>query len=97
MATVLNNIGSAWHDLGDPRKAIKYYEQTLSIDTEVYGERHPDAATDLDNIGKAWYALGDRKRAKTYLQQAYSIFQEVYGDKHPSTRNAKELLDALNE
>jgi len=97
VATVLNNIGSAWHGHGDPRKAIKYYEQALSIDTEVYGERHPDAATDLDNIGKAWYALGDRKRAKTYLQQAYSIFQEVYGDKHPSTRNAKELLDALNE
>jgi tetratricopeptide (TPR) repeat protein len=97
VATYLNNIGTAWDALGDQRKAIKYYEQALSIDTAVYGERHPAVATRLNNIGTAWDDLGDSRRANTCIQQAYSIFREFYGDEHPSTRNAKELLDALNE
>ncbi|MEA3324551.1 MAG: tetratricopeptide repeat protein, partial [Euryarchaeota archaeon] len=95
LATTLNNIGTAWYDLGEHKKAIEYYERALSIDREVYGERHPAVAIDLNNIGSAWYAIGDRKRLKTYIQQAYSIFQEVYGDEHPNTRNVKRVLGCL--
>ena len=95
MATDLNNLGGAWDALGDSKKAIDYYEQALSIDKEVYGERHPAVARDLNNLGLAWNNLGDSKKAIKYIQQAYKIFQEIYGDEHPHTRIAKESLDIL--
>ena len=95
MATMLNNLGLAWNDLGETKKAIEYYEQALSIHKEVYGERHPDVATDLNNLGGAWSDLGDVRKAIEHLQRAYEIFREFYGDEHPHTKNAKAWLDSL--
>jgi tetratricopeptide (TPR) repeat protein len=97
MATRLNNIGSAWNALGEPKKALEYYEQALSIDKEVYGDRHPNVATTLNNIGLVWDALGDSQRAKGYFQQAYSIFREFYGDEHPDTLIVKEWRNSLKD
>jgi tetratricopeptide (TPR) repeat protein len=44
-------LGWISDDMGSARQAIDYYEQALSIDKEVYGERHPTVAIDLSNIG----------------------------------------------
>jgi tetratricopeptide (TPR) repeat protein len=56
--------------LGEYRKAIKYYEQALSIGKEVYGERHPVVATTLNNLGQAWANLGEYEKAIEYIQKA---------------------------
>jgi len=45
----LNNLGGAWDSLGDPKKAIVYYEKALEIDKEVYGEKHLSVARNLNN------------------------------------------------
>ena len=76
-------FGWIHHDMGDARQAISYYEQALSIDTAVYGDRHPTVATVLNNIGLAWDALGEAKKAIGYYEQALSIDKAVYGDRHP--------------
>ncbi|PXF53672.1 MAG: hypothetical protein C4B56_02030 [Candidatus Methanophagaceae archaeon] len=77
-------LGWIHHDMGDARQAISYYEQALSIDKAVYGDRHPTVAAMLNNIGGAWYALGNAKKAITYYEQALSIDKAVYGDRHPT-------------
>ena len=41
VAIDLNNLGSAWDDLGDAKKAITYYERALAIDEKTYGKDHP--------------------------------------------------------
>jgi hypothetical protein len=38
VAIPLNNLGEAWRISGEPRKAIEYNEQALTILKEVYGE-----------------------------------------------------------
>jgi len=93
---LLFELGYLYSDTGKSKKAIEYYEQALSIDKEVYGERHPNVATYLNNIGLAWKALGDAKKAMQYYEQAYDIFRDTLGDEHPHTRDVKQCLDDLN-
>ncbi len=83
--------------IGEHKKAIEYYEQALTIGKELYGNRHPDVATNLNNISMAWHALGDRKHAKTCFQQAYSTLREFYGDEHPHTITTKKWLERLRK
>ncbi|MGB7001691.1 MAG: tetratricopeptide repeat protein [Halobacteriota archaeon] len=94
-------LGWVYFDVGDALQAIEYYEQALSIDKEVYGERHPNVATTLNNIGMAWYALGEQKKALGYYEQALGIDKEVYGDRHPKVairlNNIGSAWNALGE
>ncbi len=103
----------AWlsKDFGDAKKAKEYYEQILSIDKELYGERDPNVATVLSNIGGVWNDLGDAKKAKEYYEQALSINKQVYGERHSSVAidlsnlglalrdlgDAKEALDYFEQ
>ena len=83
LSRFLFEFGKILRDFGDPRKAVNYFEQALSIDREVYGERHPRVAIDLNDLGLAWKSLGDSKKAIDYYEQALSIDREVYGERHP--------------
>ena len=77
-------LGWLYYDTGDALQAIEHSKQALSIDKEVYGERHPNVARDLNNIGVACVALGEPKKALEYYEQALSIDKEVYGERHPN-------------
>ncbi len=76
VAIRLSNIGGAWNALGDSKKAITFYEQALSIDKEVYGERHPKVAIRLSNIGGAWDALGDSKRRLRFTSKLFPLIKK---------------------
>jgi tetratricopeptide (TPR) repeat protein len=97
----MNELGWIYADMGNARQALEYYEQALSIDKEVYGDRHPNVAAYLNNIGEAWRVLGEPKKAIGYYEQALSIDKEVYGDRHPNVatmlNNIGLAWDALGE
>jgi tetratricopeptide (TPR) repeat protein len=77
-AAALNNIGGAWSDLGDKRKALAFYEQALPV-FQAMGDRGGEARA-LNNIGGAWDALGDKRKALAFYEQALPVFQAV-GDR----------------
>jgi len=92
---LLNNLGLAWADLGDNKKAIEYYSGALKIDLAVFGDKHPNVAINYNNLGSAWAALGDNKKAIEYFSKAFEIFLEVFGHDHPSTTTVKRNIDSL--
>ena len=54
-------------------KALEYYQQTLSIQKQVYGDSHPDLALSYNNISKIYYRLGDFNQALVYNLSALGI------------------------
>lgn len=43
-ATVVNNIGAVYDDLGEPQRALDNYQQALEL-YRAFGDRHGEATT----------------------------------------------------
>ena len=74
----LGNLGLAYADLGEVRRAIEYYEQQLVITREL-GDRRGEGNA-LGNLGIAHYRLGEVRRAIECYEQALEIAGEI-GDR----------------
>ncbi|MBN1513069.1 MAG: tetratricopeptide repeat protein [Phycisphaerae bacterium] len=74
----LGNLGTAYTDLGEVRRAIEFHEQQLVIVREI-GDRRGEGA-DLGNLGLAHAALGGVRRAIEFHEQALVIDREI-GDR----------------
>jgi len=59
--TNLGNLGLAYADLGEARRAIDYYKQHLVIAREI-GDRGGEGNA-LGNLGRAYAALGNARKA----------------------------------
>jgi tetratricopeptide (TPR) repeat protein len=75
----LGNLGNAYADLGETRRAIEYYEQQLSIAHEIQDRRSEGAA--LGNLGLAYAALREPYRAIKFYEQRLVIADKI-GDQH---------------
>lgn len=74
----LGNLGNAYIDLGDARKAIECYEQHRDIAREI-GDRRGEGNA-LGNLGLAYAALGDARHAIEYQEQAL-VIDRALGDR----------------
>lgn len=50
VAAMLNNLGLAWHSLGDSKKAVEYTQQAYTIYQEIFGDQHPKTKLTKDNL-----------------------------------------------
>jgi len=71
----LANLGVAYENLGETRKAIDYYELALAIVREIGDKRVEGNA--LGNLGDAYVTLGDTRKAIDYCEQALAIAREI--------------------
>ena len=76
--TALGNLGAAYADLGETRRAIELYEQQLVIVREI-GDRRGEG-TALGNLGTAYADLGETRRAIELYEQRLVIAREI-GDR----------------
>lgn len=72
---VLGNLGNAYSHLGEPRKAIEYYEQALKISREI-GDRRGEGNR-LGNLGLAYSHLGEPRKAIEFLKQSLAIGKAI--------------------
>ncbi|MBF0556254.1 MAG: tetratricopeptide repeat protein [Nitrospirae bacterium] len=81
--------------MGESKKALEYYEKALKIDLNVYGENHPNVATEYNNMGNAWDIIGESKKALEYYEKALEILQKFYDDNHPRVRKIKNNINSI--
>ncbi|HJR05737.1 MAG TPA: tetratricopeptide repeat protein [Pyrinomonadaceae bacterium] len=74
----LGNLGYAYDDLGEYRRAINFYEQILSIARESGNRLHEGTA--LGNLGVSYQNLGESRRAIEFYEQQLPITRET-GDR----------------
>jgi tetratricopeptide (TPR) repeat protein len=84
-ASVLNNIAYIFDLKGEPNKAIGYYEESLSLQTN-----EKDKATTYNNIAVIYYNKGDYQKAVEYYQKAIEI-DEKYGNYHGVSQDKLNL------
>jgi tetratricopeptide (TPR) repeat protein len=78
----LTNLGNAWFDLGETRKACTYYEMALKIDKEI-GDQHGEGI-DLGNLGNAWNILGEPRKAIKFFKRALAKARKTSDQKSKS-------------
>ncbi|XP_078575669.1 uncharacterized protein LOC144861571 [Branchiostoma floridae x Branchiostoma japonicum] len=84
---LLNDIGLAYHRVGDHGKAMGYHKQVLDIHRSIFGQNAANsyAAISLNNLGAICNKLGDHKTAIRYYEQALQMYKSIYGQNtaHP--------------
>ncbi len=84
----IGNLGNAYADLGETRKAIEFYEQALVIDREI-GDRRGESIA-LWNMSLSLDKLGERARAIECAEAALKIREEI---EDPRAEKVREQLD----
>jgi CHAT domain-containing protein/Tfp pilus assembly protein PilF len=100
LALSLNNLGFFLQGLGQPTKALTYFEKALAMRKRLYPPHqfpngHPYLALSLNNLGHVLQALGQHTEALPYFEKALAMRQRVYpADKFPDGH--AELAQSLN-
>ncbi|KAM7441747.1 hypothetical protein ABFA07_009212 [Porites harrisoni] len=70
------------NDLDQNNQAKEYFEKSLAISKEIYGEHHDDVAQSYNNLGNVYINLAQYSQAKEYHQKSLAIRKEIYGEHH---------------
>ena len=84
-ANSYNNIGSAYSNVGDYRKALEFHTKALNIREKILGKEHPDTAASYNNIGYTYYRVGDYHKALEFFIKSLNAKERTLGKEHPST------------
>lgn len=89
--SALGNLGHAWKDMGDIRKAIEFYEQRLEVAQELSDRRGECIA--LSSLGLS--------EAESMMRRAIAIDEAQWGSSHPDLAghllNLSQLLHEAGE
>ena len=83
VAVSYNNVGMAYHMLGEHKEALPYVTKALDIWLGLFGECHANVATSFDNLGDIYGDLDDHRKALEYGLKALEIRRSIFGDDHP--------------
>ncbi|XP_073231157.1 uncharacterized protein [Porites lutea] len=74
--------GHVSKDLDQNNQAKEYFEKSLAISKQIYGEHHGEVADSYNNLGLVYRNLGQYNQAKEYHKKSLSIRKEIYGEHH---------------
>jgi tetratricopeptide (TPR) repeat protein len=87
----LSNLGNAYANLGESRRAIEFYEQALTITRET-GNKQGEGIS-LGNLGIVYKILGEPHRAIEFYERQLTIAREI-GDRREEGRTLGNLGNA---
>jgi serine/threonine-protein kinase len=79
---VVTQLANCYFYDGNYAASDSLNRQVLEIDRDVYGERHPNVASDLINLGAIQQEWGHYPEAEGFFGQALEIYEGWYGKDH---------------
>ena len=83
LALIYDSIGATYRDLGESRKALKYFQKAFEIRENAQPPDYPNLALSYNNIGATYRDLGESGKALEYFQIAFEIRKRVLPPNHP--------------
>ncbi len=74
LASLYNNIGSAYSLQNNLQKGLEYSLKSLEVAKEIYGENNIKIAVKYDNVGSVYKKMGEYNKAIEYHQHAIDIY-----------------------
>lgn len=92
-STYNNSAGYMAMHLGEFETSLEYLNTALALDSEKFGDGHPNVASILNNMGSVYSKMGDSKKAVDYYDRAYAIIADFLGENHPQVQTVKKIRD----
>ena len=89
-AGILNNIGNVYRSMGNYKKALDYYNQSLTMSRKI-GDKNEIAVTQK-NIGITYKESGKYSQAIQYLNESKDLAEQIH-----LLRIQRETLDQLSQ
>jgi tetratricopeptide (TPR) repeat protein len=84
LATMYNNIGEIYTQLGDYENALKHLHHALDICLKGTVSTHTDLAAIYSNLGLVYHRKKELKKALEVLEKALEIDTQTFGNNHES-------------
>ena len=95
LATILNNLGIAHHNLNQKEKAGEIFSKAYNTCLDSLGERHPDLATVLNNQGALLSSYCQDDDAYSCYLDSLKMFEESLLATHPHVARCLNNLGIL--
>ncbi|KAL9986205.1 hypothetical protein ACROYT_G000311 [Oculina patagonica] len=90
-ASLLHYIGDAYQKLGDPRRAVAFKKESLSMRKFLLGDDHLDTARAYYGVGCALGALGSTDEALENLNRALGVQVRFHASKQDIDKTNQEI------
>jgi serine/threonine protein kinase len=88
----LQALGIAYQYTGHQDMAQAITQRSLELDRGLFGNDHPQVASDLANLASSRLTQGKFAEAEPMYRESQQIFQNWYGPDHPDTTTVTSLL-----
>ncbi len=91
-ASLLNDLGLAYRNLGLPNQAADLAQKAWVVRTETLGETHVDTIAALNNLASDLFAQGKHEEAEPYCRDLARLSEQAFGGDDPRTLTAMNNL-----
>jgi serine/threonine-protein kinase len=92
LGATLHNLGLVASHRGEFPQALDFYQQSLAIKRQLFGEHHPDYQVSLQNYARAIADSGKPTQAIPLLEQNLALSRELYGGHSAKLADANNVL-----
>ena len=92
LSEAIGDLANTEYYLGHVDTSERLNLRALTLDRQLFGDRHPHVGVDLYNLGNIRLDRGDYHQGEQLFRQAAEISETWYGPAHPKTASAVLML-----